>query len=58
VSPLEKSPVHFGRNAKNSKSAASTSSNFSKADAQDLNASGREVPKADISLKFQVDKLV
>ena len=52
VSPLEKSPIHFGRNAKNSDLAASTSSNFSKADAQDLIASDREVPPGVIQEKW------
>jgi hypothetical protein len=46
--PLEKSSVHFGRNTKNSDLATSISSNFSKADAQDLIASGRVVPEGDL----------
>ena len=44
VSILEKSPIHFGRKSKNSDLAVSISSNFSKADPQDLIASDREVP--------------
>jgi hypothetical protein len=47
VSPSDKSPVHFGRNAKNSELAASISSIFSKADAQISRLRVSDVPKAD-----------
>jgi len=45
---MEKATIHFGRKSKNSDLAVSISSNFSKADAQDLIASVRyNVPTAD-----------
>jgi hypothetical protein len=47
VSPLEKSPVHFGRNSENSDLVVSTNNYLTKADTQDLIASGRDVPEAD-----------
>jgi hypothetical protein len=47
VSPLEKSPVHFGRNSENSDLVVSTNNYLSKADTQDLIASGRDVPETD-----------
>jgi hypothetical protein len=47
VSILEKSPVHFGRNSENSDLAVSINNYLSKADAQDLIASGRDVPEGD-----------
>jgi len=46
--PLEKSSIHFGRKSKNSDLAVSISRNFSKADTQDLIASGRVVPVSDV----------
>jgi hypothetical protein len=48
VSPiLEKSSVHFGRSSENLDFAASINNDFSKADAQNLIASGRDVPGSD-----------
>ena len=47
ASPLKESPVHFGRNSENSDLVVSTNNYLSKADAQDLIASDRDVPESD-----------